>query len=51
MTRADITLRGGKAERAEELKADVEESLGYEITWPRFMGELMRVYQAHKSDV
>ena len=42
--RRDITVRGGRAEKLEDIKQNLEEELGYEVTWPRVVDELLEDY-------
>lgn len=39
--RLPITLRGGQAERFEEIKAEIEEAVGHEVNRTRVVSELM----------
>lgn len=39
-----IKLHGGKAERFEEIKTQLQERLGYEPTNPEVIGVLMSMY-------
>jgi len=42
--RQDITVRGGRAEKLEEIKESIEQELGYGVTWPHVLDELLEDY-------
>lgn len=45
MSKLNFTLRGGQADRFEQIKEQVEEETGHEVTRPRVISEMMQEWR------